>query len=397
MWRLLKTKLDLGFLVNPFYLYCVAFSLSIFFYLWGWSNIFPKLSAGLILFLSATFIPFILAGNLFVNETRKFFIHPASGSYLYDLMFWLIILLCLINIFYMGYLPILDRTHNYREFGMPVIDPLVNSLSIFFSISFLHSFLETREKKYLIYFFIILLIQFLLFRRSTLMWIFIASTFLLTMHKKKISLLTIVLCLMCIPLLSYSFGLYGNTRSKLTTSFVIKDLGASDAFKSKGISHNHYMTYLYISSPLANLQENIDKRNKNLNKNNFRDFLFYCVVPESFTLRLEKLLHLLRPSCYLIVPELIVGTFYMVSFYTMGWSGMIIMFLFLFSVILLCLFVIRKWAAFGLETYSLLCATVCLLIFSNFLNRLDVILMLFVYPVLFHWIFTGQGKILRNA
>jgi hypothetical protein len=42
-----------------------------------------------------------------------------------------------------------------------------------------------------------------------------------------------------------------------------------------------------------------------------------------------------------------------------------------------------------------LSTTITLLIFSNFLNRLDVILMLFVYPVLFHFIFkksrTVQG------
>ena len=80
----------------------------------------------------------------------------------------------------------------------------------------------------------------------------------------------------------------------------------------------------------------------------------------------------------------------MVSFYTLGWAGMIIMLLFLFAFILLCLLVIKKWDTFSAATYAILSTTITLLIFSNFLNRLDVILMLFVYPVLFHFIFTKR-------
>jgi hypothetical protein len=195
---------------------------------------------------------------------------------------------------------------------------------------------------------------------------------------------------------SYCFGLYGNTRSNLSKSFVLNDLGASDAFKNSKISYNHYMTYLYISSPLANLEQNIDKREGKLSYKNFEDFFFYCLVPESIILRLEKPLKLSAPSCYLISPDLIVGSFYMVSFYTLGWYGMILMFLFLFVFILLCLFVTRKWNTFSIETFSLLSATVCLLIFSNFMNRLDVILMLFIYPVLFHFIYTRRNRVLSS-
>lgn len=393
MLRVLNTNVNLGFIVNPFYLYCIAFSLSIFVYLFGWSNIFPELSTGLILFFTSTFILFIFAGYLFLKKWPEFTGHQTYSHYLYDIVFSVIILLYIINVFYMGYLPVLNRSHNYREFGMPVIDPLVNSLSIFLSISLFHSFLDTRKKRFLIYFFIILGIEVILFRRSTIIWIITSSTFLFLLYKRKISLLILILSIICIPLLSYCFGLYGNTRSKLSRSFVLNNLGASNVFKTNGISHNHYMTYLYVSSPLANLQENIDKNNENLEQGNFKEFLFYCLIPESFTARLEKPLHLRPPSCLLISPELIVGTIYMVSFYTMGWYGMVVMFLFLFVFILLCLFVIRKWDRFSLETFSLLSVTVCLSVFSNFLNRLDVILMLFVYPVLFHLIFTGRGKI----
>jgi hypothetical protein len=392
MLRLFDQKINLGFIVNPFYLYCIAFTFAIIAYSAGWSNIFPKLSAGLLLFFAVTFVIFILAGYLFVKKQPDFYNHQVFGRHLNDIIFWLIILLGVINILYMGYLPVLDRSHNYREFGMPVIDPLFNSLSIFFSVFFFHSFLDTRKKRLLIYLLIILIFQAIIFRRSAIMWIIISSSFLFILYIRKIRILVIILSIVCIPVLSYCFGLYGNFRSSLTKSFVINDLGASDTFRNSGISFNHYMTYLYLSSPLANLQENIDRRGEELKNDDFKDFLFYCLVPQSFTLRLQKPLHLLPPATHLISPNLIAGTFYMVSFYTLGWTGMISMVFFLFLFIILCLLIIKRWNICELETLSLLSATVCMLIFSNFLNRLDVLLMLFVYPVLFHFFFNIKRR-----
>ena len=53
----------------------------------------------------------------------------------------------------MGYLPVLDRSHDYREFGMPVIDPVFNSLSIFFSVFFFQSYLGGKKEKVSVFMF----------------------------------------------------------------------------------------------------------------------------------------------------------------------------------------------------------------------------------------------------
>jgi hypothetical protein len=391
MLKYLKTRINLIFLVNPFYLYCIAFSSAIILYLVGWSKIYPNLSVELIGFLFATFFLFIIAGKLFERQREKIITtHKIIKSVYIDIFFSLVILLGTINIIYMGYLPVLDRSHDYREFGMPVIDVLFNTLSIFFSVLILNSFLHSRKKRFLYYFIIIIILQLLIFRRSTLTWIALASIFLLLLDRKKISLITILLFVVSIPFLSYIFGLYGTTRSNLTKSFVLNDLGASDVYKSSGLSPNHYLTYLYISSPLANLQETIDKSSEMGRRYDIRDFLFYCLIPESITMRLEGPMHLSPPECGLISPYLIVGSLYMVSFHTLGWVGMVVMFLYLSLFLLLCILIIKKYNTFSSETISLLCTTASLLIFSNFLNRLDVLLILFVYPVMFHFIFRNR-------
>jgi len=251
--------------------------------------------------------------------------------------------------------------------------------------------MELEKRRFLIYVGLILAIQFLLFRRSTIVWIIISSLFLLFQYLPKIKIIIILAILLCIPLLTYSFGLYGNYRSKLSSTFILNGLGASDSFKKSGVSYNQYIAYLYVSSPLANLQENIDKGEGLLNNKDYRNFFFYCVLPESITMRLEKPLDLSPPSCNLITPELIVGTIFMVSYYTLGWIGMISMILFLLVFIFLTLSVLKKWNTFSLSTFSILATAVSLMIFSNFLNRVDVILMLLIYPILFHMICRRSG------
>lgn len=392
MFGLLKTKINIGFIVNPFYLYCISFSFAIFVFLWGWCGIFPKLSAGILFFFLITFLIFIYTGYQFGKKNSHVVYYPKIKPLLNDVVFSLIIILGLVNVIYMGYLPILDRSHNYREFGMPVIDPVFNTLSIFFSVFFFQSFIEQKEKRFLIYAFLIILIHILLFRRSSVIWIITSSLFLLVMYKKRISLLFIAVAIICVPFLSYGFGAYGNVRSKLSKSFVMNELGASEKFRNSNISHNHYMTYLYVSSPLANLQGNIDTSDGAIKKMDFKNFFFYCLMPESITLRLEKPLKLSQPICYLITPELIAGSFLMVAFFTLGWAGMIFMFLYLSVFIIACLILISKMNTFRSVTISLLATTVSLLIFSNFLNRMDVILMLFVYPVLLHYIFKEKSR-----
>jgi len=389
----LKKKVDLSSVINPFYLYCIAFSFSLLLYLMGWSRLFPSLSVGLVLFLAITFIIFIISGKVFVRKsTLSLIFKPLNGN-LTDILFCIIIALGVVNILYMGYIPVLDRSHDYRDFGMPVTDPLFNSLSIFFSVLLFRSFLDTRKKRFLVYFILILILQLIIFRRSSVVWILASSLILLLLYKKKISLWLIIAVIITLPFFSYCFGLYGNFRSKLSDTFIMKDLGASNAFMNSGFSYNHYMTYLYVSSPLANLQQNVDHRKNGYSGKNFKEFLFYSIIPVSFTLRLEKPLNMFPPECFLISPNLIAGSFYMISFYTLGWIGMFIMAFYLIFFILFALFIVRKWKTFGLETYTLLSVTVSLLIFSNFLNRLDVILMIFVYPILFDYIYTRYSKV----
>ncbi len=388
MFKILNRNINLGWIVNPFFLYCLSFSFAFFLYSWGWCDIYPKMSFKLILFILVSFIPFVLIGLIFRRKNiRDNSDENTLIKFPFNISFGIIILLGLSNIIYEGYLPILDNGLKYREFGLFVFDKIFTSLSIFLSVFFFHAYLTEKKKKLLLFIFIIIILQILFFRRYTIVWILISCVLLYFHYKVKIEALYIILGLaFLLTIGSFSFGLFGNKRSIIDEAFIFNSLGANARFQNLKLSHNHYMTYIYVSSPLANLQENIDAGKGFLNKKDLKSFIFYSLLPGNLTVRLDRFLDLPPPECNLISPNLIVGSYFMVSYYTLGWLGMILMLVFLLLYLFIVISITSKSSPYYLTTIVLLSTTTSLLIFDNMLIRLDVILMLFVYPFLFNYL-----------
>lgn len=396
MTKFLSKEIDILWLLNPFYIYCFSFGLALVLYLWGWSSIYPELSGSLIVFLLLSFIIFAMIGK---HEEKKFILKFNSivdckrQQFLNDIIFFFILCMGILNVLLMGYLPILERSKNHLDFGISILDPLFHSMSIFFSIFFFQSYLEIRKKRNMLYIILILLFQLIIFRRSAVIWILGSSLSVYLLFRINLSIRKIILFLVCLPLFSFLFGGYGALRSNLSKSYVLEELGASETFVNSGLNYNHYLTYLYISSPLANLQKNIDESDGFFSRKDFKNFFYFSIIPYSITSRLENDYKLIKPQVYLIHPHLTVGTFFVIGYYLEGWLGMIIMLLFLVLFILFSKFVIVKCPIVGITTFSILLTTIALLIFSNFLNLLDVILMLFVYPFLFNIIINRNEQI----
>jgi hypothetical protein len=152
------------------------------------------------------------------------------------------------------------------------------------------------------------------------------------------------------------------------------------------------MTYLYISSPLANLQKNISRNDSFLKNRDLKAFIFYALVPSSITVRLEKYLKIAPPDINLISPYLIVGTCFIYGYYTLGWLGMILMILFLLIFFSLGLAFANRYQIFYTTGLAMTSTTSFLMIFSNFINRNDSLILVFLYPAIFHFIYKSAGN-----
>jgi hypothetical protein len=395
MFSFLKKEIFVSWIVNPFFLYCIAFSLAGFLYVWDWSNLYTELSFKLVLFFIISFLPFILLGYLFIRKGHFKFEAEYRISFPVTYIFILILVLGSMNLAFGGVLPVLTHGSNYGTFGMPIINPFFNTLCIYSSVIFFYSFLINRKNKLLVFIVIILVFQVILFRRSTIIWILTSMVYLYLKQIGKIPFFVLIFCLIIFIFGSFWFGYLGTKRNDTNRSRVISDLDASDRFKNLNISHNHYMTYLYLCSPLANLQKNVNDSKGCKNENNFKDFIFYSILPQSLTRRVERGLSLSSPKCSLISPSLIVGSYYMMGFKTFGWLGMIILAMFLILYIVILMLLIPFKSPFYIITVVLLTTTVSMLIFDNMITRSDVILMLFGYPFLFHWLNKVYIKKLR--
>jgi len=346
---------------------------------------YPKLSLGLISILALSFIPFILLGKIYAREILSDSSFSLYSLRQLDYMFMVIILLGALDILISGFIPIIDKTHNYKEFGAPVIDVLFNTLSIFFSVVFVQTYLRTKGIRFPVYVIVILGLQIILLRRASIVWIVTSSCMLYFLEIKKVKVIYLVSGILILIFLSFSFGKLGSKRGAAQNSNPLEEFEASSWFKRSGIGEYNYMTYLYVSSPLANLQKNISSGDRFLNRGDFEDYFFYCLLPPSFTMRLENLLDLKQPVPALIHPHLIVGTCFMLSYLTLGYLGFIGMFMFILGYTAICMHVIKKSNTFYYASLSLLSTAILMEVFDNMLIRLDVIFMLFIYPVIFHY------------
>ena len=281
----------------------------------------------------------------------------------------------------------LKQDFKYREYGVSILDPIYYSLSVFISVYYLLSYFKKGKVKFLIYLIVIILFQILLYRRYTLVWIFFSSLFLFIFIKQKIPAYLIIFGLVLLVLSSLLFGFFGNKRSNFDKDYILNEFGANSKFNELNISYHHFLTYLYISSPLANLQKNIDIRNDSISHNDIKSFAFYSIIPSSLTTRIEEYLKISPPECNLISPNLLVGSYYMIGYYLLGWFGMIILTLFLLVCLSVSILLVPGSSPFFPISLCLASTAAVLMIFDNFLIRSDVILMLFIYPLVSHLVF----------
>jgi hypothetical protein len=389
--------------VNPYFIYVLSLVVVILVYLLGWSGLFPELGAPLLLFLTISIVISLLIGRAFISrkiisfnnlENKKSNFYIANGIFLgYILEFA-----------YHKNFPLLSILTNgdlsYHEFGIPSFHVFLVTFNSFFSVYLFHTYLSVNRQKIQLFilFLFTLLPSVLIINRGMLIMILMSCTFVyLIKYQSRITARKILVLGITAFVFFYIFGVAGNIRlnntyhtntSLLNNNLFLQIGGATQDFRDSAVPKEFFWSYIYISSPMANLQKNIQDFEHQTDVN-LPDTMFFTVtqlLPDFISKRIVGLYEVDKVSVLQITPELNVATAFAEPYIILGWVGISLFTLFIFTFAFFYI-VLLKWfnSDYFVVGVAILNTIFVFNTFSNMFAFTGLSFQLF-YPLLFTFI-----------
>jgi len=377
-------KIVIQFLKNPFYIYIISFSLVLVIYQLEWSELYPSLTAGLTLFFIITFLLALYFGALIDKylPIRYYAIEEKDKPGRITLILYILYGL---EFIYNRGIPIVlalkTSTYDYKEFGIPTLHPIIATFSSFYTVYIFHLYLSKKRKRYLLILIFLLLIPILIFNRGMLLINLTSILFVYLLSINKVRIRTILSIVVVAFVVLYFFGVLGNYRITKTPSnkYFLEISKANDKFINSGIPKEYMWGYIYISSPLANLQNNIN----NHPAVNFRikDFIIMELLPDFISKRIAPFAGAERSEPKNISSYFIVSTIFCYSYNLLGWAGIYLMFLIISFLVAFYLLLLRKKNPYYITGISILMTFMVYNTFDNMIYFSGISFQL-VYPLL---------------
>jgi hypothetical protein len=354
---------------NPNFLYILTFIIPFLVYSLGWSKIYPVLSSELFTFYIITFIiAFVLA--IVIDRLPGYVYKPIPVFQYNGVVIFLLYIFYIFDCLYSGFIPLLAIISGKLfyignlTFGIPTLHVIAVTFNIFFALHLFHQYISSRSLKSLLMYLSALMPFIFLIQRSSIMYIIMGSVFIFFIAQKKVVFKKIfVLVLFALSIL-YLFGYLGNVRSgNGDPTFIPRASGATDKFLEGSVPLEFYWGYLYIASPVANLQNNI-----NIETNvdpDYKGFIVFEMFPDIATKRIAEAFSLERREFNQINSFLNTGTIYARPFSFLSWKGMYIIFFYLIGLMNLYYLVIRRSYMFGPTGLAIMFTVIALANFEN--------------------------------
>jgi len=380
--------------VNPFFIYIAGFTLALLVYQLDWSYLYPPLSFSLILFLLVTFIiSGIIGFYIHKKGILRFMAHRNTLN-------TRLIIVCisigyLLEFLYARQIPLLSILKNsdvdYQDFGIPTFHVVLVTFTSFYSVYLFYCYIVEKKKAYLFYGISLFIFPILIFSRGTIL-LNLSSIFfvyLFSIQKNKLRVYFKIMLIIFVVLMG--FGILGNIRTSnqidkngtVDLNDIMLGLGeAKPAFENSAIPKAYFWSYLYISSPLANLQCNINQTgNLKYDLPAFAEYLNSEVNFDFISKRIDATFGLEKPENKLIAPFLTVGTIYSTSYSYVGWIGMSITFVALMLISLLYIAILKPDSPFFVTAISILNTMILFSLFDNMIAFSGLSFQL-IYPLL---------------
>lgn len=387
-------------MINPYFLYVLSFIAVLAVYLFGWSSLFPPLGISLLLFLVCSILIALLMGRAFMKRKIITFNHLEYKNSL-NWITYAIIAGYVIEFIYFGNFPLLavltKSSLSYTEFGIPTFHVFLVTFNSFFSIYLFQLILSETQKrlKLLILFLLTLVPSLLILNRGMLIIILMSCVFVyLIKYQSKITIKKIAGLTILMVIALYLFGVVGNIRvnntyhtqtSLLDNSMFLQIGGATKEFKASPIPKEFFWSYIYAASPLANLQETINKyeQTKDISMSDSFVFTTTQIIPDFISKRIAKSYEIVIPKAVQVAPELNVSTAFAQPYLILGWVGISLFTLFIFIFAFFYILVLKRMRSeYFVVGVAILNSVFVFNTFSNMFAFTGLSFQL-VYPILF--------------
>jgi hypothetical protein len=378
-------------LTNPFAAYAAGFLVAVSVYSLGYSDLYPALQPSLVWFLLSTSLVCVylasVAGTI-INAPPQ--AQARFGPHL--VMFALIFVAFSAEVVASGGIPLLllspDSDLSYREFGIPTLHVAFVGFCYFFAVYWFDLYISGQGRKYLALCIPAFGTSLLIVNRGAFITMLIAMT-VVYVRRRGFNRRLLLTFSAATALVLWGFGFLGELRSNsVSGESVILAFGKpSDKFLNSGVSTELFWTYLYTSSPLANLQLNITDRTVSDSP-----VLYFILefLPDFVSKRFVSDGDIAASTPLLNADQLNVSTMYGRAFRLMGWQGALLTFSYFVTVSVICLRVLRR-SKYYVAAVGILTAIAFLNIFDNMFISSSGILLILV--ALFLHLFERKPKV----
>jgi hypothetical protein len=377
-------------LKNPFIVYILSFGGVLAVYQLGWSEVYPKLSFDLLMFFGATFFVSFLLAFAVSGTVRQTSEHQPGQLPKYLLV---LLLACFVaDIVYTGGIPLIMVTQGKFDYagvdlGVPHLHVFAVTMASAFSTIRFADFLYSRRLRYLAEAFLPLLYFILIFYRGPILVCLVSWVFVFIIKRGRLGVIRGSLVVVLALVVLHLFGMLGNLREGESA---IERLGKpTEAFKSSPIPKTYFWTYIYLTSPMANLQMAVDTPGPT--EGNTAVFIVSEMLPDFVSKRILPLLDAERVKAPEVSRGLSVAGLYGRSYVYEGWIGPVALFGLLAVLIVLYLRLIRH-SPYRVPCLALLNTFIVFCTFQNMIAFAGLILQL-IWPLfLGSWPFRRRGE-----
>lgn len=337
--------------LNPFFLYLLTWLGVVFLYNLKIANLYPNLSIELVVFIFfSIFISLLLAilyDKILVNRN---FLNAIGKNY--SIIYLFIFVYFIIEFSYVGKVPLIEillkTGYNYLNFkGIKTLHVIIFTYNFYITLCAFNDFLFTKQKKYLFYSILGLFPYVLLYSRGPILMLLACTLFIWLFYKYNLK--TILKILFLGTFMLYIFGISGNIRHyyNWNNTNLIKNMVQIET--KENILDPFFWSYVYITSPLGNLQYNINENKPNYE---LKTFFFENLLPDAVSKRVEYKKNYPK----LMIDTLTVSTAYINSYLSYGNFGMYLaFFIYMFCEILYFMILKKtKYYILGVGLISLL-------------------------------------------